>query len=622
MKNYLIIFLFTLILPVSIAAKGSISAILKVNNAGWRPGDKKIGISVKDPRGTVELCRSSDHKVVMTLTKKNINHFGIDDDSGDDVWELDFSSFTEPGIYYIYLPAYKVRSYDFEINEKVYDAIGLAAMKSYYYQRCNTPKEEKYAGIWNDASCHDTDFKCPPFKDAPDCGILDLHGGWHDAGDYQKTLWWIAVEPLLWAYELHPERWTDNHLNIPESGNGIPDILDEISWELDFFMRMQRPDGHFLSSVKGCDPKIASPPSKSDQIRGYFDTKSYGCSGGGATIEFATAHAVLVLSHAALIYRDLGKNSIAVKYEEAARKGWDWLMKQDFKDKKANNMKCCAASAIFRLDPEMKKAKEFVESYPGIRNPGPAAYDQINWAIWEYLANPQGDDKIKEVMKKTILTKVVNVIFAQESAYTGLRGGKGDSWDWHWGSSQNQGMYGANLLLAEHFEIRGNHSSKEMRDLGQKYLHFMLGRNALNMVFLTSMQDAGAEHSSFQAYHHWFSHTGGDGDNGNVDFNGKPENVNEPLYPYYKDDNQTSKYGPAPGLVVGGPNGQYGTMQGIWVPPAKEEYPARAYRDFSVGCKWNGSRCVAASWEITEPALGYQGSFMLLVSFFMSPANK
>ena len=107
---------------------------------------------------------------------------------------------------------------------------------------------------------------------------------------------------------------------------------------------------------------------------------------------------------------------------------------------------------------------------------------------------------------------------------------------------------------------------------------------------------------------------GGDADNGNADFNGKPTAVDEPLYPYYPDDNQTSTYGPAPGLVPGGPNAGYGGLYEI----PNRDFPAYAYRDWSVGCDWNGSACASASWEITEPSNGYQSAFVLIASFMMS----
>ena len=93
-----------------------------------------------------------------------------------------------------------------------------------------------------------------------------------------------------------------------------------------------------------------------------------------------------------------------------------------------------------------------------------------------------------------------------------------------------------------------------------------------------------------------------------------PEGVDEPLYPYHPEDTQTSTHGPAPGLVPGGPNHAYGGLYEI----PNRYYPAYAYRDWSVGCDWNGSTCASASWEITEPMAAYQGPAVLLASFMMA----
>jgi hypothetical protein len=67
---------------------------------------------------------------------------------------------------------------------------------------------------------------------------------------------------------------------------------------------------------------------------------------------------------------------------------------------------------------------------------------------------------------------------------------------------------------------------------------------------------------------------------------------------------------------AGGPNYYYDAQ---YVIPNRNA-PSYAYRDFSVGCDWDGQQCRAASWEITEPMAAYQGPFVFLVSFFMKGA--
>ena len=69
--------------------------------------------------------------------------------------------------------------------------------------------------------------------------------------------------------------------------------------------------------------------------------------------------------------------------------------------------------------------------------------------------------------------------------------------------------------------------------------------------------------------------------------------------------------------MPGGPNAGY---SGSYTIPNLDR-PAYAYRDFSVGCDWDGATCRAAAWEISEPMQAYQGPLVLLASFMMSGAN-
>ena len=74
--------------------------------------------------------------------------------------------------------------------------------------------------------------------------LPDLHGGWWDAGDFDRRLQHFrAVECLLSAYMLFPENFTDGQLSLQESGNGLPDILDEALWGMDLWRRAQAADG-------------------------------------------------------------------------------------------------------------------------------------------------------------------------------------------------------------------------------------------------------------------------------------------------------------------------------------------------------------------------------------------
>ncbi len=610
---------------------GTLSGVIRVNHFGWRPADRKIALVLGHAASSIELRRTGDNSRAGSFTTGALVE---DEDSLDQVSLADFSSVTEAGSFYLYLPGEELRSYTFQIDDAVYDVVGAVAMKSFYFQRCNHDKALPFAsdslpghaglgGEWTDGACHLGDLSAPAGPGSADHGQLDVRGGWHDAGDYQKTLWGRGVPEMLLAYELNPSAWPDGQLNIPESTNGVPDILDELAWELDFYVRMQRPDGHFMTSVKGRNDSSTSPPSTSDQGRVYFDCTAPsgdGWSGGGTTVGEASGNAVLCLAQAALAFAAAGQDTAAARYRQAALAGWNWLASYSPQGSSERRARGAAAAAVFRLDPSQTSARDVVEAFDWDGWDGELPYSVtpgervVAAGAWNVLLNAQASTQLKNRVRDAVAAAIVERAFEQEGAYGGMFGSSADGWDWSWGSNSHQAMYGANLLLAAHFGILGGHSQQEVLLRAQKHLHFLLGLNPLNMVYLTNMAAWGGEHSSFQLYHGWFSYTGNDGDHGNALYNGKPQGVVEPLYPYHPDDDQTSVFGPAPGLLVGGPNYYYSCSYDI----PNRNRPAYAYRDFSTGCDWSGSACLACSWEITEPMAAYQGPLVLLVSFLMS----
>src|SRR6185295_17677551 len=120
----------------------------------------------------------------------------------------------------------------------------------------------------------------------------DLSGGWSDAGDTNRYTT-FAVQPvhqLLTAYEQHPDAFGDD-ANIPESGNGIPDVVDEVRWETRWLEKMQYPDGSVALKVGETTYGKASPPSSDTTPRFYVPA----CT--SATIAAAGMYA-----HASFVY--------------------------------------------------------------------------------------------------------------------------------------------------------------------------------------------------------------------------------------------------------------------------------------------------------------------------------
>lgn len=147
----------------------------------------------------------------------------------------DFTALETAGIYYIQA-AMVGQSYPFEIAENPYAELFHTALKKYYFNRCGLTLSSELAGEAARNACHAREAQ---LKDEADVK-LDVSGGWHvdETGSRDVSKGCGAANYLLTAYELYPGVF-DDQAGIPESGNGIPDVLDEVKYEVDWLLKMQ-----------------------------------------------------------------------------------------------------------------------------------------------------------------------------------------------------------------------------------------------------------------------------------------------------------------------------------------------------------------------------------------------
>lgn len=156
--------------------------------------------------------------------------------SGDRVLVADFSGLTAPGSWTLRAGGAERR---IVVGRDPYARLLRDACRYYYYQRSGVPLLAKHAGRWARGEGHPQDRRLR--FDPPNGRTIDAHGGWYDAGDYGRYVG-MAVQPLsdlFWAYELAPARFRTLDLNIPESGDGVPDLLNECRWQLEWILRMR-----------------------------------------------------------------------------------------------------------------------------------------------------------------------------------------------------------------------------------------------------------------------------------------------------------------------------------------------------------------------------------------------
>ena len=586
------------------------SKFIVVDQFGYRRGDPKVAVLIDPVEGfnsekaylpgdVLELRDWGTGEVVLRGEPLQWNDGRVQDSSGDRGWWFDFSSVRDPGTYVVVDPSNRVRSGPFQIDDTVYDSVLGVALKAFFYNRSGFAKRPPYADPrWQDGAAYlgpeqDTEARLVYTQRGSETA-LDLRGGWFDAGDTNKyaTFAAVPVHLLLEAYRSRPDIWTDS-LGIPESGNGIPDIIDEILWEIDWLERMQQPDGSVILKVGKLGHKGYSPPSSDPEPRFHIGI----CS--SSTISTAG-----VFAHAALVLRDipqLRERSDALL--ERAELAWDWFTTHpknpdcDTQIVKAGDADVSiegqtargviAAVYLFALTGE-ERFHRYLERH--LRTTWP--FQDI---VWSRYNSPQGDallfyaslDSADPELRDEILERKLLGIENDVSAYgrqpeRDLYRSFLDHDTYHWGSNMVRVEQGsANLTLARIAEEDGRGDPESYRERALGALHYIHGVNPMGLVFLSSMYEAGAERSANEITHTWF----GDG----TEF----------------DNSLMSKYGPAPGFMTGGPNRFY---SGSVSPPAGQP-PQKSYRDWNTGWPEN-------AWEITEPSMSYQAAYVRLLSKF------
>jgi endoglucanase len=253
----------------------------------WIPQEGALDLSRFDG-APFEVVDASSREVAFTGT---ITFRAEDALSGESVYELDFSALDAPGEYYLRVPG-AGRSHGFELGQ---DAVGRAFYtyaRGLYHNRCGTDLEAEHTA-WTRGDIHTTyrgGFP-PDSRDYADhaaegWGFLDeqdqfvayssfqavaatatteelplVKGGWHDAGDFDRRTFHLrAVQDLVVTWRMFPGHFTDGQLQIPESGNGVPDLLDEAVWGVEFLRQAQTAEGGVGTWVEATShPHIADP---------------------------------------------------------------------------------------------------------------------------------------------------------------------------------------------------------------------------------------------------------------------------------------------------------------------------------------------------------------------------
>lgn len=313
--------------PLAFDSTNVWSPNIHTNQVGYGPNDLRKVAMLTEPLGTtapiadgwspVFSLIDSDSTVVYTGNASPQllgpdGELGRGDLTGTRVWKLDFSSVTTPGLYRLCVDGVGC-SESFRVADDVWSSVAFSVARAMYHQRSGTAlgapytsleRPETYtpaAGVDVFATGYSRLDGLYADPEAVFDGIIEQAttdpiegavGGHYDAGDWDRRIDHMAyVRAAIASYEVNPSFWEDSELNLPESGNAIPDILDEALWTLDFFTALQRQDGAVSGGVEATSHPIAGSVSWTEELDVYaFAPDPYSSYAyAGAAAEMATA---------------------------------------------------------------------------------------------------------------------------------------------------------------------------------------------------------------------------------------------------------------------------------------------------------------------------------------------
>ena len=537
------------------------------------------------------MRRTADDAVVYRGAPALFDGGRTDAISGDRGWWFDFSPVQEPGGYYVLDPANGARSPNFRVAADVFVPVLRAAMRVFYYQREATAHVAPWAEApWRDgpAFLQDRVARAIGDRDNP-ATARDLSGGWADAGDTNKYPSFLgeAIHPLLYAWRANPAAFTDD-FNIPESGNGLPDLLDEVKWELDWLAKMQDGDGGVfikmgMAAKRGdwISGRAVSPPSRDLRPR-YYAPK---CSA-------STIVAAGVFAHAARVYNGFTPwRPFAAELRARAERAWKWYRAHprsydcdthavmsgsaNLTAAEQDAAEAVAAMHLWVLTGDERYHAAFRDKVGAMRQLSDPAWSYYCMGqaetLFDYLHQPGADRATCERISRAYTAAIRSPLFMPQEGKNELYRAWMPAGCYHWGSNRTRACFGIAALGGLDLDL-GAPEHGRLRRRALDLLHAIHGVNPLGLVYLTNMGRFGARLSAQPIYHEWFGAA------------------------------------PPPGYLAGGPDHDYnGSL--AWI---REQPPAKAYANVGEDRAVNG-------YELTEPAIYYQAIYVRLLAPFANP---
>ena len=517
------------LLPTAVTAQELTEAI-RVNQIGFYPDGPKIAIVAGGGRSAFSIMTADMGRTVFTGTLGTPSVWPYSEET---VQAADFSAVTTPGEYVLVVPGLG-KSYPFAIARNVHDGVTKGVIKGYYFQRATTPLPERYAGKWSRPAGHMQDVDAATIHASaataarPEGTLISSPWGWYDAGDYGQYIVnsGISTYEVLALYEHFPRYASGLNTDIPESGNDLPDVLDEALWNIRWMLTMQDPaEGGVYHKLTTANFSGFIMPHEDTATR-YVVQKSV-----TATLDFAA-----VMAQSSRIFRAFPQQlpGFADSCRTAALNAWDWALANpdslyiqsrlnqqftprintgEYGDRSARDEFVWAAAELYVTTGDarfIRQVEDFAEFQPNV--PSWGSVGTLGLITLAHYRESVGDAVDMAAISAKLIT-LADALMASynSSAYKIVMGV--NARDFVWGSNAVAANQGVILITA--YNLTGD---RKYLNAALSNLDYLLGRNATSYSFVTGFGD-------------------------------KP-----PMHIHHRPSEADGVVDPVPGLLSGGPN--------------------------------------------------------------------
>lgn len=469
---------------------------VQVNQLGYRPNDYKTAtFRIEDTNSVSDSVNlngkiDSDFRVIDTVNNEVVFEGKMSDevkseDNGEVNRVADFSEVKRPGKYVVESKN-SGKSYEFTISEDIYKDIFKSSMKMFYLQRCGCEVKEKYAGKYAHPACHNTMARIYGTDK-----FIDVSGAWHDAGDYGRYVVAAAksVVDLMMAYEYFPEVMETSY-DIPKDNDSVPDILEEVKYELDWMLKMQDKESGGVYHKATCRtfPGFVMPEKETEELVVCPISDA-------ATCDFVAsmAYAYRVYSNLSEKYGDAAKQyeEAAKTYLEAALKAMDYIENNsageflnppevvtgEYGDSRTIDEFFWAYAEMFKTTGDKKYEEKLLEiNLEDV--PGEFGWKEVgDYGFYAYITAPFDKDK---KFYDRVYARLINEASEKQMKYLEDPYKSTIYGYYYWGCNMEVANNAMRGIIID--RLKGTNTYKKM---AEAQLHYLLGNNPNSKCFVT-----------------------------------------------------------------------------------------------------------------------------------------